>query len=164
MTGSGAVRPSGGQIGRRFSIGDAMTLVAAVAVGLALAKVAFDGAYPSRLHAIECGPAAAFFCVASLSAAFIPLRLRRPRPPLVRVIRQPGAVACGTAIAMLGVGEVSVVNSAGGPSLSQFALVLSPVTGDPRLRASALKAGAPGGRSAAGRWKNNRFPDDARPL
>jgi len=116
---------------------DAMIVMAAIAVGLALARVAFSGCYPrrpipagfQRFYAIECGHAAAFPCVASLTIAFPLLRVRRPRPPLARVMRQPGIIACCTSVVQLGAGGVAVASSVGGTSLSNFTFVLSPIIG-----------------------------------
>jgi hypothetical protein len=121
---------------RRFHVSDVIILVAAIAVGLALARVAFSGCYPRRpipagfhrSYAIQCGHAAAFPCVASLTMAFLLLRLRQPRLPLARVMRQPGIVACCTSIIQL-VGGGVAASSAGGTSLSNFTFVLSPVIG-----------------------------------
>jgi hypothetical protein len=124
------------EIFRRFHISDVIILVAAIAVGLALARVAFSGCYPRRpipagfhrFYAIECGHAAAFPCVASLTMAFLLLRLRRPTLPLARVTRQPGIVACCMSIMQL-VGGGVAASSVGGTSLSNFAFILSPVIG-----------------------------------
>jgi hypothetical protein len=93
---------------RRFTLGDALILVAALAVGCALARLAYlewrqqYGRRPIptayRLSAsIELGQALAFWMVTALTLAYWPLRLRRPRPTLGRVMRQPGATACGMA-------------------------------------------------------------------
>jgi hypothetical protein len=137
MTNSDTTPPMDGQTCRHIQLIDAMILVAAIAVGLALAKVAFSGCYPRRpipagfrgFFAIECGHAAVFPCVASLTIAFVPLRLRRPRPPLAHVMRQPGIIACCMSLLQLATGGVAVATSIGGTSLSNFAFFLSPVIG-----------------------------------
>ncbi len=81
---------------RTFKITDAMVLIAATAVGLALAR----GAYPydllrprvgSYLSWLLNGPSSCL--VAAWAMAVVVLRLRRPRPPRRRLVRQPGFVA-----------------------------------------------------------------------
>src|SRR5262249_37087038 len=136
MTNSDAVPPVGGQSCRRFHLWDAMILVAAIAVGLALGKVTFSACYPRRqippafrrFYAIEGGHAAAFPCVQSLVVAVLPLRLRRPRPPLSRLLRQPGVVACCTSVVVLVIGAIAV-RSFGGTSPSSFVFIFSRFTG-----------------------------------
>lgn len=114
---------------RRFRISDAMILVAAVAVGLGLARVAAAGIYRPRtiavgfqsLYLIEVVHTVAFWCVASLTVACFVLRLKRPRPPLLLMLMQPGAYACLLAIAGLMVGAVAAVTSPVSVSLSNVA-------------------------------------------
>lgn len=97
---------------RRFTLADAMILIAATAVGLALTRL--------NLEVLKTGPAGRIrpirsigelmemlpqLAVASLpGAAMISLalgliRLRRPRPSIRRIARQPGALACLAAVA-----------------------------------------------------------------
>ncbi len=135
MNHSDEVPATGGQDRRRFHLWDAMILVAAMAVGLAIARVALSQGYPRRLisprdhllYAIERGHAAVFSCVAALTAAFLPLRLRRPIPAFPRVCTQPGFVACCIAIVQLM--EGAVIASFAETAPHTFALALSPAIG-----------------------------------
>src|SRR5262245_51016209 len=79
---------------RPLTLLDMMTLVAAIAVGLAMARayeINFQAPSPYRfLDWARGGPS----CIAAaLAIALIPLRLRQPRPRLVRILRQPGFIA-----------------------------------------------------------------------
>jgi hypothetical protein len=82
---------------RRFTPIDAAILLAAVAMSVAwvintqplLTQLAESIFFTPRLLV---HPAAAF--LVPLTLALLILRLRRPRPPLVLCLRQPGAVAC----------------------------------------------------------------------
>jgi hypothetical protein len=75
---------------RRISILDVMILVAASAVGLALARTIVSDA-TSVMLLLE--RPFAFFLLA-LTLAYIPIRLRGPRPSLHRLVCQPGMAAC----------------------------------------------------------------------
>ena len=108
---------------RRFNLGDAMILTAVVAVGLVLGRdllLNFPRLVGQRLaltrHDLANGqpvwwsiafrwePVAlevvglALMAVCLATPTLVVLRLRRPRPPWRRLVRQPGAVACATAI------------------------------------------------------------------
>jgi hypothetical protein len=100
---------------RRFGLGDAMILIVALALGLALAGPAFmiiaDGIRSApRNHfrtlagAVQLGR---FLNIIVLNFLFffIPacliLRLRRPRPPLRTLIHQPGFAACAAPVAVV---------------------------------------------------------------
>lgn len=79
---------------RRFTILDAMILIVAAAAGLSLARAVgvFDAEEPIGLNGnltdlLEC-------LLFAATAGFIAVRLRRPRPTLRRLGRQPGFVAC----------------------------------------------------------------------
>jgi len=78
---------------RPFTILDAMILIAASAVGLALARAIIHDAprlWPSPTWVVQ--PVTYFLL--TWTTAFIPLRLRSPRPPLGRLMLQPGMAAC----------------------------------------------------------------------
>jgi hypothetical protein len=89
---------------RRFTITDAMVLIAAMAAGLASMRVIFaDNLVPPasfRLGWFLRGPST---CVAfSLAVALIVLRLRQPRPRRRRLVIQPGFVAsAATVVSMI---------------------------------------------------------------
>jgi hypothetical protein len=91
---------------RRFTIADGMILVAAMAAGLALARagpmewMAWTGSgWFGKARRLLHGSATLF--AAMMSLGLIIVRLRRPRPRLVRVMRQPGMVAsCAAAVAL----------------------------------------------------------------
>ncbi|MDG3006867.1 hypothetical protein [Paludisphaera mucosa] len=101
---------------RPFGLSDAMILVAAAAIGLALARTpaAFVAHMFSRMPSrppvhrtfayLYDGFAAAFPMVAALTLAAILLRFRRPRPTFRRLVRQPGLIACAAAATALVIG------------------------------------------------------------
>lgn len=82
---------------RRFSLADVMILVAAAAVAMVLSRLLNADTGPVRIlpstfvtaWAVQASP---FLIVAPF--ALLAVRFRRPRPPLRRVFRQPGTVAC----------------------------------------------------------------------
>lgn len=91
---------------RRFTIADGMILVAAAAVATVLSRDYVASTYTvyrtmavDRLLTVVEGPTT---CIASaVLLALIPIRLRRPRPGLRRLVRQPGfAASCATAAAL----------------------------------------------------------------
>src|SRR4051794_31354825 len=90
---------------RLFELTDAMILVVAAAMGLAANRVDWDssGSMPGQnLY----GSIRRFLDlttphVAALTVASMAMLLRRPRPPLRRLFRSPGAVACTVATAAL---------------------------------------------------------------
>lgn len=121
---------------RRFHLVDGMILVAATAAGLAFVRATIDDRDPLML-----GPWAAVVwlseslrfalaCTLPVLAAWtlaLPLvRLRRPRPGLHRVARQPGFVACLAASMALLVCGLSIPPMLWGGSrlmMSQLSLV-----------------------------------------
>jgi hypothetical protein len=108
---------------RRFSVLDAMILVAATAVGFGAIRTCSSEYYNNVLWPYRPMPAASWlswsavvlshsaFCLSPLPAAWtvaaLVLRLRAPRPPLARLMRQPGAVAgvAATLVIALGIGH-----------------------------------------------------------
>lgn len=95
---------------RRFNLGDAMILVAAVALMLALRPKEPDPARAFReirTHSqqpyLELPVVTARFLVAPwlcLTAGYFACRLTRPRPPWERIREQPGFVAAAVALAL----------------------------------------------------------------
>jgi hypothetical protein len=83
-----------------------MVAVAAVAAGLALARTTVD-----RVFWITTGPVrfdrpfSSFLMV--LTLAYMGLRLRRRRPGLRRLMRQPGMTACCAALIALGIDQLT---------------------------------------------------------
>ncbi|HWE35986.1 MAG TPA: hypothetical protein VG406_05380 [Isosphaeraceae bacterium] len=104
---------------RRFGLADAMILVAAIGVGLALARMMerltfayYEVVYyspfstvvrddPSTRGLFERLVFRSFVLLPAFATSFtwamLAIRLRAPRPPLRRLARQPGAVACAVA-------------------------------------------------------------------
>jgi hypothetical protein len=80
---------------RRFTLSDAMILVAATAVGLAMAR-AYDPTFsaPSPARFLKLGWGAPACVVAALALALILLRARRARPRLRHMLLRPGMAAC----------------------------------------------------------------------
>jgi len=91
-------------VARRFTLADAMILVAATAVGLALAPVLATSGR-ARGMALKLDQHALMGLLISWTIALLVLRLRRPRPRLRRLAVQPGFIAGAAAsatLAMLG--------------------------------------------------------------
>lgn len=102
---------------RPFGLADAMIVVGASAVGLALARgpAAFLSAklpqlldpYPPvhrTMLFLLYGSTAVYPMVIALTAGAIGLRLRRPRPTCLRLARQPGWIACLAAVLVFLIG------------------------------------------------------------
>jgi hypothetical protein len=94
-------------LSRRFSVFDAVVALAAVCAGIALARATapeIETFWPGRFAAqsprirggkvIRGSLAYVLPVLAAWTPALLFLRLRQPRPPLRRVFRQPGTVAC----------------------------------------------------------------------
>jgi hypothetical protein len=87
---------------RKFSLADAMVLIAAIALGFCLVRLTFPswsdirsakGGMSTFLIIQNTGQLVVPFLV-TLTFALLMLRLRRPRPRLRRVLSQPGSTAC----------------------------------------------------------------------
>jgi hypothetical protein len=98
MTDPGGSLPVENMSCRSFNLGDGMILIAALAVGLAFGKRA---TWHENIPGLFSVPYAASLCLDSLSVAVLLLRSRQPRPPLARMVVQPGVFACGTAVVCL---------------------------------------------------------------
>lgn len=108
MTDPGPYGPSH----RRFSVGDAMILTAAVAAAITLDRRAplallealdqFDlsraGGWVRAIYRLR-NPLnrVALPILIFATPAWLLMRIRRPRPPRDRILRQPGFIACGVA-------------------------------------------------------------------
>lgn len=166
---------------RRFTLADAMALVAAVAVGLAVSRVwtrfADERAmYQSRVYATS-GPmrplapittrAVQYWpVVAALSPTLLALRMRRPRPRRRRLFAPPGVTACATAtiaIALEGLMRVLLIL---GPYPDSFAwewkeldhirvlnLALAAIGALSSTTVGIAVAAAWGSTALAGRWR-----------
>jgi hypothetical protein len=168
---------------RRFTLFDAMALVAAVAVGLVLSRTwayyaqkeatYHSGIYmPSRFWAavvpVTYSIVKFWPVVAATTPALILLRLRRPRPPRRRLFAPPGVAACVAA-------SVVMVFEVGERVLSRLVFTASLNTGTNRfdeIDAMNLAMGALGPLSStvvgfgvaavwvamtlAGRWRPER--------
>jgi hypothetical protein len=110
---------------RRFTLADAMVLVAATAVGLALARAfsgmvfptsssfLYGGAVPGPLPGLA--PLSrrivlGWPVVAMATLALVGLRLRRPRPPGRRLFAPPGVSACMVAAAVMALEALSTAS------------------------------------------------------
>jgi hypothetical protein len=90
---------------RPFGLVDAMIMVAAVAAGLWVNRINwldlnslwYGGAY----HGIQRLLSLVMPHIAAATMALVAIRMRRPRPPLRRLLRAPGAVACTVASAAI---------------------------------------------------------------
>jgi len=93
---------------RRLTILDGAVLVAATGLALAIARGAVGAARTTGEAALVLIPA----LLTCATAAVLALRLRRPRPDLRRLTRQPGAVAVLAASAALAVGALPIAAAA----------------------------------------------------
>jgi hypothetical protein len=90
---------------RRFTLNDAIILMAALSCGFALARWAWAESIPLQRFPgtvrvrfmIEDTIKAASACVATLSIALLLLRVRSPRPRIPQLWREPGVIGCATA-------------------------------------------------------------------
>jgi hypothetical protein len=115
---------------RKFGLLDAMILVFGLALGSGCTRIflefdsylhvhpdaSFSDVLEERFARAECYLNLLILWLASLSAATLAIRLRRPRPSLRRLARQPGLVACAAAIAvgtLLGVFEATAYSIEG---------------------------------------------------
>jgi hypothetical protein len=102
---------------RTCTILDATILVAATAVGLAIVRAfVADGWFFRQEFPIshinfmtQCANEASLPFLASWTLCFLILRLRRPRPRLRRLARQPGMAACSAAALLLIVPLMAIV-------------------------------------------------------
>jgi hypothetical protein len=101
---------------RRFNLGDALILVAALSVGCLAIRATLPAldALKSDLRRVKSPGMRRFLVVQYGLSAFIPylsaitpamliLRLRQPRPGLRHVGRQPGMVACSVATSAMAI-------------------------------------------------------------
>jgi hypothetical protein len=148
---------------RRPNLGDLMILIAAAAAGLALhrssaSRWANDGSkvIDSKLYmqlqdvvALDVVPPliAATFCVAAI-------RLRRPRPPLARLVDLPGAAAVLSASMALGVGYAGFLIQRASGSCPAF--FTDPALPHDHLAAGWAVAGAWSMSLLGGRWRTGR--------
>jgi hypothetical protein len=115
---------------RRFSVLDAMILVAATAVGFAGIRAFSPAFYSYQYTPIPPPPWLNWSAVvlsnwafylsplpAAWTLAALVLRLRPPRPPLRRLMRQPGAVAVFAAMMLILVGVIHYLLDLHNPSL-----------------------------------------------
>jgi hypothetical protein len=155
---SGAVvgRPS--QSRRRFLISDAMVLIAATAVGIALARMimSFEGwrrdfgtpQEPWRTARVVFRNSrnVGSPLLLTWTVALLVLHLRRPRPRLRRVFRRPGAIACGVATLAFLLPTVLII------PLGVRARAEGSSVGDPFYLASIWVLGANGGLGVLCGW------------
>jgi uncharacterized BrkB/YihY/UPF0761 family membrane protein len=98
---------------RSFSLGDALILILALALGLALARP-YNILIANNIHttpnkyfqtldgSVSLGRSLnliMLYFLYFLLPAFLILRLRRPRPPMHSLVRQPGFAACAAPVA-----------------------------------------------------------------
>jgi len=116
---------------RRFTLADAMILVAAMAIGFAWSR-AFVAILRDPSSAIPHAVLRALFwiqaaqpCLMTLFLATLICRLRPPRPPLKRLIRQPGLVASAAAVFVYSLDSILTgLHQAANVALSYFGLTL----------------------------------------
>lgn len=117
------------QKGRRVTIADGMVLIAATTVGLAMARSYARSLYqeiptPSGLRTLLVFQGTAPCLVFTGMFALIPLRLRRPRPKLGTLVRQPGFAACCAGAAAFAAGVLTTISTrdlfSGGDTASFF--------------------------------------------
>jgi hypothetical protein len=162
---------------RRFTLADAMALVAAVALGLALSRVwtrlaeerlmsysrllADTGPLlwltPFTFRAVQYWPV-----VAALSPTLLALRTRRPRPGRHRLFAPPGAIAC--AAATIAIALESLLNALAilwnsfysVASINVLNLTMATVGALSSTTVGIAVAAAWGATALAGRWRPER--------
>jgi hypothetical protein len=120
---------------RPFGLVDAMIMVAALAVGLWVNRTDWLGFaslwYGDAYDRIQRVLSLLTPHVAAATMALVAIRMRRPRPPLRRLLRSPGAVACtvaSAAIVLIVCWAVSALALGRGITFSQH-IELLPYTG-----------------------------------
>ena len=110
---------------RRFSLLDAMVLIAATAVGLTIDRVfwsdmhGWDGAVLKHFRDLtSAGIILSVPLVAMWTVATLALQLRRPRYRLRRMLRRQGTAACCAATVALALGAVLVICATRGTPVS----------------------------------------------
>jgi hypothetical protein len=114
--GTTQLRDDSEELSRRFTLTDAMVIVAAIAVSLIPIRVGVSSSgrpwvlppiHFSNLREVRDSfvrldliTSPCLFC---LSVALILLRLRQPRPSIQRIFRQPGMVACTAVLVRTGI-------------------------------------------------------------
>jgi hypothetical protein len=151
---------------RRFTLADSMVLIAATAVGLSVTKPYAEFLW-DRSGAIMSHWAARAVAtinglvpptLAALTLAVLVLRLRRPRPRLRRVFRQPGAVASAAVATSAVLGALMVAYSAAVSGWSDPNLPI----GITAAMAASLVTGSWMALAIGGRWHPERsWPDRA---
>src|SRR4051794_36855413 len=118
---------------RRFTLADAMLLVAATAAGMAMARVLSPSSRPRGA-----APALDWYVLFGMlicwTVALLAVRLRRPRPRLRRLALQPGLIAtatAATALALLGplVGMANHAASRSNPGSDLLVILVIPQVG-----------------------------------
>jgi hypothetical protein len=85
---------------RRLTLADGLILIAAAAAGFAIARIpqATNPGVPvangDEVSLFERSMISTYWASLLVMIALIPLRLMRPRPPIRRIRRQPGFIAC----------------------------------------------------------------------
>jgi hypothetical protein len=110
--------------GRRFNMADGLIVIAAIAASLALLR---DAPWPSHVFiggnfsyygetplAVRMAMRATYVLIPWTVAVFL-MRLRRPRPPLRRLVLRPGMAACGAVTLWLGFKTLLLVVMLGVP-------------------------------------------------
>lgn len=144
---------------RRFSLLDAMSLLAATAIGMILVRLAppvwsppkpILPGLPSFLLIQNAGQLVVPF-LAAWTIALLFLRFRRPRPRLRLAFRQPGTIACATAtmVIMLEITWGCGIIAAGIPRVIEPSNVLSSYT----QQVSFAILGGWTGLAASGLWR-----------
>jgi hypothetical protein len=101
----------------KFTIFDAMIVVAATAMGFALLRSLLTEGFLFRQESVitrtvyiaQCANQLVFPFLTAWTFAFLVMRLRQPRPPLRRLARQPGMAACSAASLVLIVALSAIV-------------------------------------------------------
>jgi hypothetical protein len=150
---------------RRFTLADAMILVAALAPGLSVSshflrvtnfETSGDFSAINSLRIAILGLATLVPCAGGLTLAFPVLRLLPPRPPRRRRFRQPGTVStlvAGLLIIVGGPAIAAIWNLEGGPrpETAEIVVLILPML---------LASGASGARMALRMAGRRRPPED----
>jgi hypothetical protein len=94
---------------RKASLADSLILIAAIAVGFAMSRSVLQDPLMrwdllDNISRVGVVSRIVTFVALIFTISYFPIRLRRPRPPLSEIFRQPGMIACSTVVLSIAFG------------------------------------------------------------